>query len=267
MSQPTIGSQSQKEKITQICFETFNVPALYVANHSVLAMYSSGRTTGILLDSGDGGTYAVPIYEGYCITDAIRKLNLAGRDLTNYLVTLVNNRGYSFTTATQRDFVRDMKQKLCYVALDYEKEQHKAADIQSYTLSDGTVIELSKERYMCPEPLFNPSILGIDGLGIAKLLVDSIKTSGDELVETFYSNVVLNGGSTMFPGLSERLEKELKLTVPLGGKVKTVAPPERLYSTWIGGSILSSLSTFQQLWLSKEEYDESGPSIVHRKCF
>ena len=71
----------------------------------------------------------------------------------------------------------------------------------------------------------------------------------------------------MYPGLSDRMQKEITALAPSSTKVKIIAPPERKYSVWIGGSILASLSTFQQMWISKQEYDESGPSIVHRKCF
>jgi actin-related protein len=88
-----------------------------------------------------------------------------------------------------------------------------------------------------------------------------------DIRKELYGNVVLSGGTTMYPGISERLHKELTLLAPAAIKVKVVAPPERKYSVWIGGSILSSLSTFQQMWITKEEYDDSGPSIVHRKCF
>jgi len=82
-----------------------------------------------------------------------------------------------------------------------------------------------------------------------------------------YSNVVLSGGTTMFPGIADRMHKELLNLAPSNIKVKIIAPPERKYSVWIGGSILASLPVFQQMWISKQEYDESGPAIVHRKCF
>ena len=88
-----------------------------------------------------------------------------------------------------------------------------------------------------------------------------------DLRKDLYANVVLSGGTTMFQGIGERMTKELTALAPSTMKIKVVAPPERKYSVWIGGSILSSLSTFQQMWISKGEYDESGPTIVHRKCF
>ena len=88
-----------------------------------------------------------------------------------------------------------------------------------------------------------------------------------DIRKDLYANVVLSGGTTMFLGIGERMTKELTALAPSTMKIKVVAPPERKYSVWIGGSILSSLSTFQQMWISKGEYDEFGPTIVHRKCF
>jgi len=161
-----------------------------------------------------------------------------------------------------------MKEKLCCCSLDINQEERESSSLErTYELPDGQVISCGLERFRCPEALFQPSLLGMEQSGLHEQAYNSIMKCDVGIRSNLYGNVILSGGSTMFPGLNERLHKEIVALAPMSTKVNIIAPPERKYSVWIGGSIMASLSTFQQIWMSKEEYDESGPSIVHRKCF
>jgi actin-related protein len=138
---------------------------------------------------------------------------------------------------------------------------------KSYELPDGQVVTIGNERFRAPESLFQPSFLGLEVQGIHEAIYSSVMKCDIDIRKDLYANNVLSGGTTMYPGIADRMQKEITALAPSTMKIKIIAPPERKYSVWIGGSILASLSTFQQMWISKQEYDESGPSIVHRKCF
>jgi actin len=261
LAKPPKDPKENREKMTQIMFETFSVPAFYLAIQPVLALYASGSTTGVVIESGDGVTHIVAINEGYAAVESMDRVDLAGRDLSAYMLKLLTDRGCSLSRGAECV----IKEKLCYIALNYDETAN--IENSNYELPDGEVIAVGSERFKCPEAMFQPSFLGLDCAGIHESTYNSIMKCGTDQHKDLFSNVILSGGNTMFSGLAARLEKELTALAPTSTKIKIVAPPERKVYAWIGGSILGSLSTFQPMWISRAEYNETGPSIVHRKCF
>jgi len=169
--------------------------------------------------------------------------------------------------------LRILKKKNCYVALDYEQELEESksgsSKEQDYQMPDGSMITLGSERFRCPEVLFQPSMAGHEFAGMHQQCYDSIAKSDVDVRKDLYQNILLSGGTTCFTGIAERLTKEVQKLAPqaISSKVKVIAGAERKYCVWIGGSILSSISTFDTMWITRDEYQEAGPSIVHRKCF
>ena len=268
LTEPPNNPKENRERMAQIMFETFNVPGLYIANPGVLILYSAGKYTGIVADSGEGVTYFDPIFDGYSLPHAVIRLDLAGRDLTEYMIKLLNETGLRFSTSAEKEIVKSIKEKACYVALDFQEEL-KSVEPFEYELPDGTYVMVKDQRIRCPEALFKPALAGKDGIGFDQACYDSIQRCDIDIRKDLYNCIVLSGGTSMFNGFPERLTKEIKSLAPESMKeeIKVIASPERKFSVWIGGSILSIISTFESNWITKTEYEEYGAIIVHRKCF
>lgn len=278
LTEAPLNPAKNREKAAEMFFETFGVPALYVSMQAVLSLYASGKTTGVVLDCGDGVTHAVPVYEGFALPHAITRSDVAGREVTEYFQHLLRRAGYSFSTTAEKEVVRDIKELKCYVAKNVQRELDLRARAKTkYRLPDNNEIELGTEVFEAPEVLFNPEIIGLEYAGVAKTLVTSIQKSDLDVRKTLYSSITLSGGSTMFRGFGARLLDEVKVEAPPQDlKIRITAPPDRKISTWVGGSILSSLTTFKSLWISREEYMENGDgdkgperraALVHKKTF
>ncbi|EAU92998.2 actin-2 [Coprinopsis cinerea okayama7 len=273
LTEAPLNPRTNRDVAAQIFFDTFNVPALFISVQAVLSLYSSGRTTGIVLDSGDGVTHAVPVFEGFSMSHAIRRVDVAGssehgpfsRDVTDHLQLLLRKAGHHLHTSAEREVVRTIKEKCCYVALNPIKEEKDSLGrTEEFRLPDGNIVQLGAERFRAPEILFDPELIGQEYAGVHQVVVDSINRVDLDLRKSLFSNIVLSGGSTLCRGFGDRLLNEVKKLALKDIKIKIYAPPERKYSTWIGGSILAGLSTFKKMWVSAEEYQED-PDIIHKK--
>lgn len=250
-------------------FETFGTPSLYVALQAVLGLYTSGHLTSVVVDSGHGSSYSVPVYEGHAIPQAIVQSTVTGRELILCLMNILQKRGFFFVTNAEFELVRDIKEKICYIASDFEKELNSASPSRdtTYELPTGETVNIGKACFECPEALFQPGLMRFSDVGIHETCCNSIKRCDRDIQTALARNIILSGGTTLFPGIIERFNKEMIGVAPPTMMVKVSTLPERKNSAWIGGSILASLPTFGKMSISKEEYNEFGPSMVHRKCF
>lgn len=270
VTETPLNPRANRGKTVELLFECLDVGGAYLASQPVLALYASGRTSGLVLDCGHGVTHWVPVVEGYSLPQGIARMGYGGRDVTEFLGRLLAERGFFLFGEREREALRQAKEKLCYVASTDEEEEFRRTEGstgETYALPDGSSIVLGSERFRCPEALFQPQAMGLDSVGVAKAAKLSVDKCPSKTVQhQLYENVVVSGGSTMFKGFKERLEKELG-EVREGTPLKVVAPPNRKYAAWVGGAIVASLSTFQPLWIRREEYEEQGPKVVFRKCF
>jgi len=303
MVEPSFNTRQNREKLTEIAFEKYETPALFVAKDAVLSCFASGRATGLVVDSGGGKTSVVPIYDGYALQQAIVKTNIGGDKLDKELLRLlsvkypktpivpsyqINKRdigGGKYKVAFQdfplthpsyknymiNNVVADIRHSICQVHEGPFDAYHTTVLSQSYEFPDGNIIELGIERLSVPDILFStdPKIISEVEKPLTplqKMIYQSISLCDHEIRKEFITGIILNGGNTLYPGFYERLANELSPLMTPKAKVILNSPLERRYGAWIGGSIMASLGSFHQLWMSKSEYEERGKSLVERKC-
>lgn len=264
LTEAPLNPIANREKAAEIFFEGLNVPALFCSIQAILSLYASGRTTGVVLDSGDGVTHVVPVYEGFALPHAIKRMDIAGRSITQYLQILLRRSGRVFQTSSELEVVRQIKEKCCVVSFNPVEQEKQVQTSHPYQLPDGSFVDMGPETFRAPEVLFQPDLIGSEHRGVHDCLVNSIMQADIDLRRILFSQIVLAGGTTMFPGFGDRLLNEVRkhYLSPKDMKIRIAAPPERLYSTWMGGSILASLATFKSMWISKKDYLEHGSNIL-----
>ncbi|XP_035215910.1 actin-like [Stegodyphus dumicola] len=270
-AEPALNPLSNGEMIAELMFEKFNALSFYLTLKPALALYASGSVTGSILYSGGGITTTMAVFEGCKIKQATNRVNFGGRDVTNYLIKLLSEKNYIFITPAEREIGREIKETLCFVSKDYELDlnmaaKHPATRTKDYILPDGQTLKLTKEMFQSPEILFTPSAAGREENGVQDLILSTVAKCDIDLRKNLYSNLIITGGNTMFPGFSDRLRKELRSKVNQKTPVCLIAPEERRFMVWLGGSILASLSACKKLFIAKSEYDAEGSKIIHKKC-
>jgi actin-related protein len=255
-----------REKSIETLFELFNLEGVYLASKSLLSLYSTGRTTGCVVDSGYGVSFSVPIYEGYASPHTIQKLDLGGRHLDDYLNRILFEKGYEFTTPLELELLSEIKEKLCFLQ-PTSRARNKEIEPKTYYLPDDSVVRLSAERSNIPEAIFKPSLIDLDQTGLHEFCFKSIMKSNTEIRSEMFKNIILAGGNTLFENFKERLSYEINQLAPTKTQIDVVDNKERMYSSWIGGSIIGNMDTFQYLCISRKEFEENGSKIVHDKSF
>jgi actin len=262
MTIPPTATKNHRDTMLRIMLYKLSAYSVYIVPSSVLALMATGKTTGLVIESGHGCTYAVPIYETSIVKTAVRKIDFAGNDVTEHMMTFISNK---LPRKSRHYLIRstsaEIKEKHGFVTLEFEKELPHVSPI---VLPD---MKIERERTEGPETLFNPAKMKEDHLSIQQIAYDAIMNCDEEMRKDLCDNIVLCGGNTMFPGFVERFQKELRKLVPMSLNIKVHAPPDRANLAWIGGSILGRSRVFERMWITKQEYSEIGTKIADWKWF
>lgn len=259
-----LNPKANREKTFQILFEEFDFAAVSYSRNSACALFGAGMLTGTLLDLGGGCSTIIPVYDGYTLPHAVQMLHMSGDDITTYLARMLSQSG-QLTEPFNNDIARNIKESVAYISVNPDSED--TALPHNYTLPDGRVVAIGRERHRCTDSLFSPSLFGNEAVGIHQAISCSYQRLNNDIIPLF-RNLILAGGTSLLPGLQERLQKELTLLQPCVNFSYT-SLPNRKHLAWYGASLLTSQSIFllSDGTHTKDEYDESGPSLVHRKIY
>ncbi|XP_064477175.1 actin-like protein 6A [Ornithodoros turicata] len=307
ISEASWNVRTKREKLTELVFEKYGVPAFFLVKNAVLAAFANGRSTGIVVDSGASQTSAVPVHDGYVLTQAIVKSPLAGDFVTMQCKQYLEEQGIeivppyllagkemvkeceapkwtrknnlpevtkSWHNYMTKEVLQDFQSSVLQIMdSPYDKESAENMPTVHYEFPNGYNQDFGPERFLIPESLFDPSTIksapGTTMIGAAQVVTTSVGMCDIDIRPSLYGSVTITGGNTLLQGFTERLNRDLSSKTPPSMRLKiisTSSTAERRFGAWIGGSILASLGTFQQMWISKQEYEEGGKSQVDRKC-
>jgi len=263
------SSNEDKEQTAQIMFEKFGVFNFHSEPQPIMTLYSTTKTTGLIVESGAGSTQVVPIYEGYILSNNVKHSIIGGEIITKYLCSKLSDKFKKYKVHNEIEYTRNIKEKLSEVSLNPLTGNENLNTKKTYELPDRNTIDIGDEIIFAGEGNFNPEFIGKDGIGIHEMIINCVESMESNLKKDFYANIVLGGGNSAITGLPERLKKELtsKINTTLSSSLKINAQVERKYSAWVGASVICSVSSFQQMWTSKNEYEESGSILVHKKSY
>ena len=261
---PSFGTRELSERFAQACFESFDMKHFAIANQGLCALYASGRTTGLVLESGDGVTTITPVYDSFVLPVGLNRINIGGSDVTKHLKRLMFERGYNFTSQLDTHYLNTVKEGQAYVAMDYKGELESPDEVVAVDLPDGQTINVGRERFRCAEILFDSTILQSELPSMSAAVTTAIKRCAIDVRRDLSSSIVLSGGNTLLTGFGARLRSEVATNFPgMFGSVSVVEPPDRKFNVWGGAAVLSNLSSFEDHIITRDLYDEVGPSIVH----
>lgn len=271
LSESPFITRKDREKMLEMMFETFNCASTYLVAQSVLAAYSVGKSTGISIDCGHTSLNFAPIYEGFLQRHCVQHIPIAGKDINDILINLLIKNGQVIDSKMQKQSIIKAKESFCFLRHDNEDEieKKKEEETKEWELPDKKKITINKERFQATEVIFDPKQFAYDYPNFQELFKKTVKGIDSDLREIMLANIIFNGGTTLIKGFKSRVTQEIEQAgQDYEFKKKVHTYPEAQFMAWLGGSILTSLTNFENLWITKAEYKEEGKAtIVHKKCF